>query len=248
MVATRGQLRSTLLASRAGRPTSSGSRRSPRPARRPGTSRRPAGAGPRPPRVRARERRPAAYASRGGRASRAGRGRLAFLRWGFTGAGRGDRSAAVSASSSSCGSARIGAGAMPVSTSTARPRTSASIQSRSADAGIRSSRSSSRRNWSSRSRSFIRPPDAAGAREARPPRAAMTSIGTPAAGLEPDVAANAPGWERALSGSGASAARLRELWRRPPRVCCSLSRWPADGRAGAGVGCLTASSECLSWT
>ena len=27
----------------------------------------------------------------------------------------------------------------------------------------------------------------------------MTSIGTPAAGLEPDVAANAPGWERALA-------------------------------------------------
>ena len=52
------------------------------------------------------------------------------------------------------------------------------------------------------------------------------------------MAANAPGWERALSGSGASAARLRELWRRPPRVCCSLSRWPVAGgrRTGGRAG------------
>lgn len=84
------------------------------------------------------------------RVTRRGR-RLTVLGRGLAGDVRADRSSGLFASSSSRGRARSGTGAVPVSTSTARRRIWVSIQSRSADAGMRSSRSSRRCSWSSRS-------------------------------------------------------------------------------------------------
>ena len=136
----------------AGRRTRGGSRCWPERAHRRGTSHRPARADPRPRRGAARAPRPAAGVTQGetrppghgGRAACAVASPARSPSQAPVARRRGRPPARPSAARAD------GLAGIPASTSTTRLRTSVSIQSRSSDAGMRSSRSSRSRSWSSR--------------------------------------------------------------------------------------------------